>query len=238
MGCFLTVSGHLQWTLPPWGDVTVKAWVLGRWEAGGGRVLPNWTGNPGRDRCSGELPERADGKVDIAGGVWEAEPGVLSDAVGVGHGGLERHAQLNYRCGAERLRFHFIPALGESPPPPSPGAPEIKLRDSNPGRWLKGRWWAGGQAWQGGEMTSSVPFAVDRWDAWQGVPGEGVSSPWVPRVALSLQAIRPTCTPVLPSGCCHFCSGSSPSASQDPICWFLFPVFPLSTFSFLYIKKN
>lgn len=92
----------------PVGVLSMRRWggeVLGAgwWEAGGGRVLPNWTGYPGRDRCSGELPERADGKVDMAGGAWEAEPGVLSDVVGVGHGGLERHAQLNYRPGAQRL---------------------------------------------------------------------------------------------------------------------------------------
>lgn len=60
---------------------------VGEWTAGGGRALPNWSGHPGRDRCSGELCMKVGGEVDMAGGALEAEPDVLSDAVGVGHAG-------------------------------------------------------------------------------------------------------------------------------------------------------
>lgn len=86
----------------------MKAWVLGggKREVGGSCLIG--LGYLGRDRCSGELPERADGKVDITGGAWEAEPGVLSAAVGVGPEALKSHAQLNYRRGAERPRLHFF----------------------------------------------------------------------------------------------------------------------------------
>lgn len=63
-----------------------EGWVLGVGSRSG-RALLNWSGYPERDRCSGELPVTAGGKVDMAGGVWEAEPGVLADAVGVGRGG-------------------------------------------------------------------------------------------------------------------------------------------------------
>lgn len=84
------------------------------WEVGGRRALLNWSVYPGRDRCSGELPTTG-GKVDMAGGVWEAEPGVHGDIVGVGCRGPGRCAQPNCRHGTRGLWLPSIPAREESP---------------------------------------------------------------------------------------------------------------------------
>lgn len=104
------MSVCVQRTPYAWGGVAAKAWVVVLGSGVGGRypigaVILGVTG-------AQVAPLGVGGKGDVAGGAWEAEPGVLCDAVGVGRG-----AQLDCRPEAG-VWLHLISAQDGSPRSP------------------------------------------------------------------------------------------------------------------------
>lgn len=150
--------------------------------------------------CSGRYPERGGaqgssgtvgGKVDAAGGVWEAGPGVRGEAV-AWDAGPGRRAGLDSRLGAG-VWLPSIPAQDESP-----GRCRVAAEGGGQGARLAGR---------AGDLPGAI--AVGRWDMRQEGPGEGGRDPRAPRVASPWLPSRPP-----PALGCPSAPPSSPGHSR------------------------